>query len=572
MPRIRKSSKSQSKSEKKKKLGPQPTNLKKKPEKQIQNLTGAEFTQKFDQLCNSGKTDEAQTLLDSLIKIEKWQRLNFQSIIEYKRGELVKAEALMREAAREPKSKHGVKKNLAGMLVLQGRMREALPFAESAYEADKKDLKTLHVLINCFLDLGMTKRALDVVADGLKDHPEDKMLLVSRASALRSELRNDESLVEINNLVEKFPNEPVIHRIKADLLGDRNTLEALPFYETALELSVKEKGREDPAIMWNMSLHLLRARNLKRGWECWEQGFHPIVGTMGRNLPKRINDMNRADKEGMIIDKDRWTIVCSEQGIGDQVLFLHSMNEAIDEMGKILYIVEKRMHSIIKRSFPKLVVACPGVTYDWTRSNIKKNGYIPLGSLPRRHRNNIEDYYRNRKPFLIANRKMYDQFKTELQKQAAGRPIIGISWKGGFWQIQRKTKELEIEKWLPIFSKDALFVNLQYGDVKKDIEMINDKGYKLLNFPKFDFKIHLDEWLAIASACDGIISVSTALVHFAGAVGQKIAVVMPGKQGPWHLGIDDKESMAYKNVRIFRKQGDETIEDVVKRVADLIIT
>ena len=89
--------------------------------------------------------------------------------------------------------------------------------------------------------------------------------------------------------------------------------------------------------MWNMSLHLLRARKLKRGWECWEQGFHPIVGTMGRNLPKRINDMNRADKEGMIIDKDRWTIVCSEQGIGDQVLFLHSMNEAIDEMGKILY-------------------------------------------------------------------------------------------------------------------------------------------------------------------------------------------------------------------------------------------
>ena len=36
-------------------------------------------------------------------------------------------------------------------------MREALPFAEAAYEADKKDLKTLHVLINCFLDLGMTK-------------------------------------------------------------------------------------------------------------------------------------------------------------------------------------------------------------------------------------------------------------------------------------------------------------------------------------------------------------------------------------------------------------------------------
>ena len=71
---------------------------------------------------------------------------------------------------------------------------------------------------------------------------------------------------------------------------------------------------------------------------------------------------------------------------------------------------------------------------------------------------------------------------------------------------------------------------------------------------KLDFRNDIDEWLAIASACDGIISVSTALVHFAGAVGQKIAVVMPGKQGPWHLGLDDKESMAYKNVRIFQKR------------------
>ena len=46
---------------------------------------------------------------------------------------------------------------------------------------------------------------------------------------------------------------------------------------------------------------------------------------------------------------------------------------------------------------------------------------------------------------------------------------------------------------------------------------------------------------------------------------------MPAKQGPWHLGLEDKESMAYKNVRIFRPEGDETIDRVVQRVASLII-
>ena len=36
---------------------------------------------------------------------------------------------------------------------------------------------------------------------------------------------------------------------------------------------------------------------------------------------------------------------------------MHSMNEAIDQLGKVLYITEKRLYPIIKRSFPKMEVA-----------------------------------------------------------------------------------------------------------------------------------------------------------------------------------------------------------------------
>ena len=31
-------------------------------------------------------------------------------------------------------------------------------------------------------------------------------------------------------------------------------------------------------------------------------------------------------------------------------------------------------------------VAAMGVTYDWERNSLNKNGYIPLGSIPRMHR------------------------------------------------------------------------------------------------------------------------------------------------------------------------------------------
>ena len=215
-------------------------------------------------------------------------------------------------------------------------------------------------------------------------------------------------------------------------------------------------------------------------------------------------------------------------------------------------------------------VAAQGVTYDWTRNSLEKNGYIPLGSIPRRHRKTVEAYKNHRVPFLRANKILYEKYKSHLKELAKGRPIIGISWKGGYWQIQRKTKELELSNWEPIFKRNALYVNLQYGDITEEIRYLKSKNHDLVMFPELDFKVHIDEWVAIAGACDGIISISTALVHFAGAIGQKVAVVMPGEQGPWHLGLTDTESMAYKNVKIYRPTQQESLDKLIERVSKLI--
>ena len=136
--------------------------------------------------------------------------------------------------------------------------------------------------------------------------------------------------------------------------------------------------------------------------------------------------------------------------------------------------------------------------------------------------------------------------------------------------IQRKTKALELENWNPIFKRDALYVNLQYGDIREELKYLREQNKKLVVFDKLDFRNDIDDWVAIAAACDGIISVSTAFVHFAGAIGQKVAVVMPGEQGPWHLGLEDTESFAYKNVRIYRPSKDESLQQLIERVAKLI--
>ena len=208
---------------------------------------------------------------------------------------------------------------------------------------------------------------------------------------------------------------------------------------------------------------------------------------------------------------------------------MHSMNEAIEELGKVLYITEERLHPIIKRSFPNMEVAAMGVSYDWERNSLNKNGYIPLGSIPRMHRNSLASYHNHRVPFLRASKELYHKYRSALQKEAEGRPIIGISWKGGYWAIQRN-KSFGTRKLEPYFKRDALYVNLQYGDIREELKYLREQNKKLVVFDKLDFRNDIDDWVAIAAACDGIISVSTALVHFAGAIGQKVAVVMPGNK------------------------------------------
>jgi ADP-heptose:LPS heptosyltransferase len=294
------------------------------------------------------------------------------------------------------------------------------------------------------------------------------------------------------------------------------------------------------------------------------------VGTMGRNLPPRVRNLPRADKLKKI-DKNKWTFVVAEQGIGDQVLFMSVLQDFVNEHGKVIYVCEERIHPILERSFKGLEIAPPGITFDWEDSSVDKNGYIPLGSLPGKYIKDVKDFEKYRKPFFKANGHKYKKYRNHLSKIANGRPIIGISWKGGYWQIQRKTKALQLENWKSIFKKNALFVNLQYGDISEDLAYLKKNEIDITCFPKVNFRTDLDDWLAIAAACDGIISISTALVHFAGAIGQKVALIMPEKQGPWILGLSDTQSLIYKNVRIYRREKGEKMSNLIDKVASIII-
>tara|TARA_E500000178_G_scaffold356701_1_gene437535 strand:+ start:150574 stop:152268 length:1695 start_codon:yes stop_codon:yes gene_type:complete len=513
----------------------------------------------------------AKKVLDKTPNLPEWRRLNLEGLITISQGDLVSTERILLRAIRHADC--GVKpyKNLVGVYSSMGRLRDALPLAEKAHKMDSENLEIGLLYINCLLDLAKSDDVIRTADKLLEKNVNHRQLMLAKASALRAGFRSDESTSLVNKILEIYPNEPTAMRLKADILGDKDSTAAVELYDQANEIVVKMRGKPDIAMQWNASLHYLRTRDLKRGWEAWELGFRKEVGTMGRNLIPQVKVLPRAD----LLDKfdpEKWTLVCVEQGIGDQILFLSAMEDAIAEFKKLFFICEARMKPIIERSFPNLQVGLPGLLESWQRTSIDKNGFIPLGSLPGRYRQTVESFKNYRKAFLQVNGDLYVQYHKQLREIAKGRPIVGVSWKGGFWESQIRTKALGISNWLPIFEKGALCVNLQYGNTKEEEEFLRGKGFEFITFPSLDYKKNLDDWLAISAACDGVISVSTALVHFAGACGQRVGIVMPEPQGPWILGIDDEWSIAYPNVAIFRRNRDETVRDLVDRVAGVIVS
>jgi hypothetical protein len=295
------------------------------------------------------------------------------------------------------------------------------------------------------------------------------------------------------------------------------------------------------------------------------------VGKIGRPIPVLFNPEFRKINP-MTFDKDKWTFAVCEQGIGDQVLFLGAFQKFITDYPKTVLIAEKRFHSILKRSYPDVPIYGYGFGPLLDSNYKNSNGYIPIGSIQKMYRGSVEDFEKSKSIYLQNDEVKTKKFKEILLTKTGAKKIIGFSWKGGFWERAQRTKTIELELWDPIFQNDEyIFVSLQYGDTTKEKEYLTSKFKNVRWIDGFDFKKDIDSWFSLICACDDIISVSTALVHFAGAAGKSVNLLLSDKGAPFIWGLERDQSIAYQNVTIHRKKIDQSIENFFDKVSNDVL-
>ena len=178
--------------------------------------------------------------------------------------------------------------------------------------------------------------------------------------------------------------------------------------------------------------------------------------------------------------------------------------------------------------------------------------HSPMGSLPRLFRNSEKDFERVIRGYLKADPKRVELLRDELGLK--GKKVVGISWKS-IKATNKLKKSMALMDLGKIFKDlDITLVNLQYGDVDKEIREFKKKtGIEVLQCGSVDNRDDLDGLAALIEVCDLVVSTSNVTIHLAGALGKETWVLLPYVTHFWWL-LDRTDSIWYPSLKLYRQK------------------
>jgi len=224
-------------------------------------------------------------------------------------------------------------------------------------------------------------------------------------------------------------------------------------------------------------------------------------------------DFNQPKWNGAADLNSRTILLWSEQGVGDTLNWASCLSQVVSQAGLCVVEVQPKLVSLLARSFPKAAVRAE----DRNSQPTDIDFHLPLGSLYHRLYPNIE--YPT-EAYLIPDPRRVAFWNERLAELGPG-PYIGISWKSSLITPKRAPNYTRLAEWPPIFeSRDAVFVNLQYGDDEDDLAAANrDFGARVHTFEGLDLYDDLDNVAALSKALDLIITVDNINAVISAGVG-----------------------------------------------------
>ena len=352
--------------------------------------------------------------------------------------------------------------------------------------------------------------------------------------------------IDINNKMA-LNNLAALHFFKGDLK------EAVKIYELSLKYN---KNNYD--AYYNLAQCQLLQTNFTDGWINYAYRWYAKQFNSPKlkiNLPKFY--LNK-DKKNLLI----W----SEQGVGDQILFLRFLKDLEPYVNTLFMKIDTRLHEIIKRIYPKI---------KFIGKNEKHNNYnidfhIPLCDLGSLFVKNNFYFKVNNNHYLTADKALTQELKNNLKRRK--KYICGLSWISNNKDIgDNKSISLEILK--PILSiKDIEFIDLQYSDTKSERDkFLKSNGVEINKIESVDNFNDINALTSLIDICDFVITVSNTNAHISGALGKKTFLLLPkGKGKLWYWSSENNKSNWYPSIEVIEQSVIGSWESVIHNLTETL--
>ena len=437
--------------------------------------------------------------------------------------------------------------NLGSVLKNQGKLEEATHAYRQAIKNSPSYSEAYNNLGIVLNDQGKLEDAIDAYQTVLKIHPNHLEAHNSLGIVFKDLGRLEESVQTYQNAIRINPNYYPTHNNLGNVLRDQGKQEeAIQSYRKAIEINP-----DFPEAHHNLGTSLFFAGDFENCWKHYEWRWkcpNTHLSLKERHLPQQ-------HWEGSELT-DTSILVWAEQGVGDQITFASMFPDLLQAGAKVFVECDQRLIPLFRRSFPEIQFH-PQENIPHTKlfdTNI--NYQVPMGNLGRWFRTNRDNFTKSKQAYLLACPQETKNIRERYKELSDGRMLVGISWKSaGSDRSWSESRSIPLNNyWIPLLSdRDCYFINLQYGDVKKELELLKSETsltiYSDQNIHTFE---DLDSVASQISALDLVISVDNTTVHIAGALGKNVWTLLPHIPY-WRWLRDVEDTLWYKNMRLFRQ-------------------
>ena len=305
---------------------------------------------------------------------------------------------------------------------------------------------------------------------------------------------------------------------------------------------------------YNLSLINLKNGNLIEGWNGYDNGIESETRAVrqydgvSKKLPLWSPNKNYKS-----------ILVLGEQGLGDEIMFFPLLKNLFKNNLKVGLLMDRRLKSLFSRSLP---------VHDFfedVNSALNKgyDSFIPIGSLCKYFLKEHANFLNN-SLYLSPNK---ERVKLLLKLYNSNKPKIGISWHSESLS-HGPIRNIKLKNFSEIFKGiNVNFINLQYGDKKKEIYNLEKRYNKnIFLSDEIDNKNDLEGLAAKISICDLVISIDNSTLHFAGSLNKKTYGLIP-KVSDWRWMNYSNSTPWYKSVTILRQS--ENWENVINNLYNI---